>query len=223
MFDDIRDSITRNIRDIKIWVTNIPEDRNYDDGRATSYGLFFVYIYGVYEATVRQIISKTITELNNSAAVVDQCSYGLYSLLFSPEYDSLYSVGNDHKWEKRWAISDKLQQNPPIHISECLFPTDGKNIRYEQLESLKKSFGIEDNVLPRNEIRGYISEMVDNRNYVAHGDKLPKEVGRQFTKTELLQRCEYISEVCTYLCDSYENYILNRKYIRQQQTTGQVS
>lgn len=40
-------------------------------------------------------------------------------------------------------------------------------------------------MLPRNEIGGYIQEMVDNRNYIAHGNKTPKEVGRNFTILDL--------------------------------------
>ena len=214
MFGAIRSSITRNIRDIKIWVESISNGLEHDDERAISYGLFFVYIYGVYEEIIRRIIVETISELNASSVKLDQCIISLYSLLLSPEYDSLYHVGNDNKWEKRWSISEKIENNPEIHIDLSLFPTDGRNLRYEQLCSLKKSFGIQEDPLPRIEIRGYIQEMVDNRNFIAHGDKLPKEVGRLLTKQDLLDRCNYISEVCNYMCDIYERYIREQQYIR---------
>ncbi len=29
-------------------------------------GLYFVYIYGIYEETIRQVVSTTIDELNNA-------------------------------------------------------------------------------------------------------------------------------------------------------------
>ena len=62
--------------------------------------------------------------------------------------------------------------NPKVVISHDMMPTDGKNIRYKQLKSIANSFGIERKMYYReNEIGGYIQEMVDNRNYIAHGNK----------------------------------------------------
>ena len=215
MFDSIKETITRNFRDLKLWISNIPDVQNGTDFQAISFGLFFVYIYGIYEEIIRTIISSTISELNESSVDIGQCIYELFPLIFAPEYDSLYAVGNEHKWEKRWEISNKLVQNPTIQLSTELFPTDGRNLRIRQLESLKNTFGIKDNILPRPEIGWYIQEMVDNRNGIAHGNKLPKEVGRAFTKKDLIDRCDYISEICTYLCGVYESYILDKEYIRQ--------
>lgn len=175
---------------------------------------FFVYVYGIYEETIRQTIFSTISELNNSNAKIDECIYDLYALIFSEEYDSLYNVGNENKWQKRWKISNKFEENKTLKISEQLLPTDGKNLRYKQLESIAKSFGVNNSVLPRNELGGYIQEMVDNRNYIAHGNKSPKEIGREFTKIDLLKRCEYISEVCEYIITVYKSYIVEKKYLK---------
>lgn len=211
MFDDIKEEITRKFRELKLWVSSIAEDNEFN---TISRGVFFVYIYGVYEEIVRRVISTTICELNSAHVSIDQCIYELYSLIFSNEYDGLYNVGNEHKWGKRWLISNRLSQNQVIEIQDELFPTDGKNLRYHQLESLANSFGMKENILPRNEIGGYIQEMVNNRNYIAHGNKLPKEVGRDFTNDDLLLRCEYISEVCSHIVNVYEKYIVERKYLR---------
>lgn len=214
MFESIRENITRRFRDLKIWATNIPDNQGIDDFQLACFGLFFVYIYGLYEEIIRNIISATINGLNSSSACLEQCIYGLYPLIFSTEYDSLYNVGNEHKWERRWDISSKFSANPDIQIPYELFPTDGKNIRIRQLESLFKSFGITESVLPSPAIGGYIQEMVNNRNDIAHGNKLPKEVGRQYTKADLLLRCDKVSEVCSYICEVYARYIQENKFIR---------
>ena len=105
--------------------------------------------------------------------------------------------------------------NAKVVISHDMMPTDGKNIRYKQLKSIANSFGMKENVLPRNEIGGYIQEMVDNRNYIAHGNKTPKEVGRNFTILDLKNRCDYMEEVCNYVIAEYEAYIQERKYLRR--------
>lgn len=212
MFDNIKNNIIRNFRDLKIWVTDIPNENT--DFQQICYGLFYVYIYGIFEEIIRSIIITTIAEINNSSVHISQCIYELYPLLFSQEYDSLFGVGNEHKWEKRWDISDKIKQDPIVNLTDGLFPTDGKNIRVRQLESLFKSFGINRNVLPRPEIGGYLQEIVDNRNYISHGDKLPKEVGRTYTKNDLINRCEIVSEISSYICDVYEKYITEKSYLK---------
>mgnify|MGYP003278127170 CR=1 FL=1 len=213
MFEEIAEEITRKFREIKLWLSNIDTEKAY---ATIDMGLFFVYIYGVYEETVRKVVSNTILELNNEHIPIDKCIFDLYSLIFSKEYDGIYNVGNDHKWEKRWDIAEKLRENLEVKLPNELFPTDGKNIRYRQLESLAKSFGLKDNILPRTEVGGYIEEMVNNRNYIAHGNKLPREVGRGYTLEELTLRCEIISEVCNYIVERYSSYIVEKKFLKER-------
>ena len=182
MFNEIKEELTRKICELRLWLSNINDS---DDFSAINKGLFYVYIYGIYEETVRTVVQKTIEELNAKSVKIDECIYELYALIFSAEYDSIYGVGNEHKWEKRWNISDKLTRNPIVSIPNEIVPTDGKNLRYRQLESIAKSFGIHNAILPRAEIGGNIKEMVDNRNYIAHGNKTPKEVGREVSVNDL--------------------------------------
>lgn len=73
---------------------------------------------------------------------------------------------------------------------------------------------MKENVLPRPKTGGYIQEMVDNRNHITHGNKLPREVGCHCTKADLLQRCEIISEVWNYIVEIYERYITQKKFLQ---------
>lgn len=213
VFENIKEEATRKFCELKLWITNIEDADPYS---TIARGLFFVYIYGIYEEIIRQVVSQTIDDLNGAHITIEQCIFELYALAFSTEYDGLYNVGNEHKWERRWDISKKFIENEYIIISHEIIPTDGKNIRYKQLDSIAKSFGMKQNILPRNEIGGYIQEMVNNRNYIAHGNKLPREVGRDYTNDDLLLRCNYISEICTHTIDIYEAYINERQYLREE-------
>lgn len=211
MFNEIKEELTRKICELRLWLSNINDS---DDFSAINKGLFYVYIYGIYEETVRTVVQKTIEELNAKSVKIDECIYELYALIFSAEYDSIYGVGNEHKWEKRWNISDKLTRNPIVSIPNEIVPTDGKNLRYRQLESIAKSFGIHNAILPRAEIGGNIQEMVDNRNYIAHGNKTPKEVGREVSVNDLQGKLDHISEACTYIIELYEKYIEEQMYLK---------
>ncbi len=68
--------------------------------------------------------------------------------------------------------------------------------------------------LPRQEVGGDIQEIVDKRNYVAHGNKTPKEVGREVSVSDLRIKLENISDVCTYIVEIYERYIAEEKYLK---------
>ena len=214
MFNGIKDSITRNFLELKLWVSNIPTEQPETDNTIITKGLFFVYAYGLYEEIVRSVVRETISELNKANVNIENCVFDLYSMILSHEYDALFEVGNTKKWEKRWDISRRLKDNPVMNIDVTLMPTDGRNIRYKQLESIAKTFGLQESVLPRSEVGGYLKELVDNRNDIAHGNHLPREIGRKYTKEDLLKRCEYISEICEYVCGIYETYIQEKKYLR---------
>ena len=61
MFDEIKNEMTRKICELRIWLSNMRDD---DDFSSINKGLFYVYIYGIYEEIVRQTVQKTIEELN---------------------------------------------------------------------------------------------------------------------------------------------------------------
>lgn len=215
MFTYIRNEITHDFLELRQWILFMPDEQNDKEFYIISRGMFFVYAYGLYEKIIHKIIAETINILNNTSTPIDKCTYALYSLIFDKEFEGLHNVGNDHKWEKRWNISQIMVSNPNMNIRSDIFPTDGKNIRYRQLDSLAKSFGIKENILPSNSVGGYLEELVNNRNYVAHGNFTPKEIGRKYTKKDLLKICSVISDICSHTLNIYERYIVNQLYIRQ--------
>ena len=214
MFDDIKEETTRDFLELRNWVLRIPDRTKDEDFFVISRGLFFVYAYGLYEKIIQKIVFQTITMLNEAKIPICECVYELYSLGFSKEYDGIENVGREYKWKKRWEISKKLSTKNLLNIPSGTFPTDGKNIRYKQLDSIAKSFGMRRNVIPENNLIGFLEELVDNRNHIAHGDQTPKEVGRNYTKSDLLKRCNVISEICSYTIEIYEQYIIDREYMR---------
>lgn len=93
-------------------------------------------------------------------------------------------------------------------------PTDGQNFRYRQLESIWKTFCIQDPILPHGSTGGRIQEMVDLRNSIAHGNESPVEIGKRFTADDLQIRFDVIDEYCNYVIITFENYINNKHYLK---------
>ncbi len=218
MFDDIKQEATEKLIKVKLYLSGIDSGISRlalvsDEFQNSLKGLFFVYLYGIFEMTVIKTIRRTIDELNSADVRISECKRELLSLILSPEYDALHGVGENKKWPRRWDISRKLIDNEKLDIVENLIPTDGRNIKKDQLESIYKSFGNSNPVFPRPEIQGYLDELVRYRNYIAHGDMLPQEIGRNYTVADLEKRRGSIDELCTYIIDSYESYIVNQEYL----------
>lgn len=219
MFEDIKREATDKLIKVKSYLneisTSLPSPPALpSEFQNTLKGLFFVYLYGIFEMVVTKTIGRTIDGLNSSGVKVSDCKLELLSLILSPEYDAIYGAGENTKWPKRWDVSQRLIEDQQLNIIEALFPTDGKNIRRKQLESLNKSFGNTHPIFPRAEIQGYLEELVQFRNYIAHGDMLPQEIGRSFSIVELEKRRSSIDELCTYFIDSYEKYIIDQEYLK---------
>lgn len=217
MFSEIKRTTTASILEIKKYLDEL--DKLIPDLplQPTEFhnslkGLFFVYLYGVYESAVTKTVRTTIEALNDSHVLLSECIVELYTMILNNEYDSLEGVGRKNKWKNRWKIPAKLNANEQIQVNTEVLPTDGQNYQYAQLESIVKSFGVPHDVLPRAEIGGYIAEMVKHRNHIAHGDKLPGDIGRGYTVSELSSQLQKIDEFCTYFIDMFETYINTSEY-----------
>lgn len=207
MFNDIEKMTVSNFLELKMWILKIAKEDT------VSKGLFFVYAYGIYEQIIRLVISRTIEIINSQNIKLNQCIYELYSLAFAGEYESFYNTNKTKQWPKRWKISHKFTENEVIQIPLEIIPTDGKNIRFEQLQSIANSFGVKNSVLPKPQLRNTISELVNHRNNIAHGNQLPKVIGGGVTTKDLLAKCAEIESVCLYVIAIYDKYIVEKKYL----------
>ena len=145
---------------------------------------------------------------------VESYRYELYDLIFSNQYDAIYSAGNKTKWDKRRELSQRIVHNEKVEINPNIMPTDGKNLRRGQLQSIANSFGILSPVLPDESITGYIQELVNNRNYIAHGDKTPEEVGKAYSIDDLKTEYKIYEKTCNYLIDVFQKYIEEKDYLK---------
>lgn len=210
MLADVKTDLTIKYRDLKIWIEKLDNTPFY----AVERGLYYVYVYGIFEWLVTTVIQRTIEEINNYDGKLDEYIFDIYPLIFSNEYDAIQGCGNKTKWQKRFAISDKFRANDKVTINSCIIPTDGRNIQIKQLESIAKTFGKKGSVVPNDTARGYVVETVENRNHIAHGDETPAEVGSRNTKEEIMKNYTSMQELSEYIVEQYEQYALNKEFLR---------
>jgi hypothetical protein len=178
----------------------------------TAKGLFYVHIYGVFEFTITSCVKKTISAINMENTNINNIQPMLFSLVLNPECDSITSTRN-RNWAKRWNLFEKIRDNIITQISTDLMPTDGKNIRYSQLESIWKTFCINAPILNVPSVGGRLKDIVDNRNAIAHGNNTPAEIGSRVSMKDLYDKYNEMSSYCSYIIQVFEDYVNNKEFL----------
>lgn len=223
MFDYIkRESAARfvEIRDYLNYITPIETDPAVQNNRApvepshkiVERGLFFVHLYGVVEYTVRSTLSTTISMINNERCKYSDLKPVFLSVALDGEFESLSQVKSNKKWQKRWEMLSRGASHEIVILSNDINPADGTNIKYKQLEIIWNSFCIDAPILPSVGTGGLLNELTENRISIAHGIESPEAVGRRYTYDELKIRFNAINELCSYIIDTFEEYIDEKKF-----------
>lgn len=176
-------------------------------------GLFFVHLYGAFEFTVSTLVQRTIEEINAMNYLVSDCKPIIWSLVLDAECNALADVRRNRMWDKRADLFERIGTSVPLQISISLMPTDGRIFGNSQLESIWRSFSVQDPVHPRPSLRGRLEELVESRNAIAHGRESPAKVGARFTWMELEVRLHDLDELCTHLIVSLDSYLQGKHFL----------
>lgn len=206
MFSDIDLETTRRLLESKVILDYAKDQESLRHNASLYKGLFFVLLYGALEYTATATVQRCISKLNEKGFDISILKPTLYSLIFNNECNSLID-SRDKKWAKRYELFSKLNVPQPCHIDESLFPTSIGNIKYKQMESIWKTFGISANVVNTNRIIGRLDSLADNRNKIAHGRELPSSVGRAYTISEIEDFYNLISSYCSYILSVFKGYL----------------
>ena len=179
----------------------------------TAKGLIFVQLYGVIEFTISSAIAKCISYINSESVKLSEVKPIIMGMALSPELDALIQV-HSKKWEKRYDVFFKVDQDTVVSILNDIMPTDGNNIHYPQLESIWKTFCLTDPIFHDNRFHGRLSDIVSNRVNITHGNLSAADIGARLTIQELKDRLNEVSAFCTYFISVLEDYIVKKKYMK---------
>jgi hypothetical protein len=206
MFSDIDSETTRRLLESKVILDYAKVQESSRQNASLYKGLFFVPLYGALEYTATSVVQRCISKLNEKRCDISSLKPTLYSLIFDKECNSLID-SRDKKWTKRYDLFSKMNTTHPCHIEEHLFPTSTGNIKYQQMESIWKTFGISADVINTDRVRGRLDTLAENRNKIAHGRELPSSVGSAYTTSELEDFYNLISSYCSYILSVFEAYL----------------
>lgn len=175
-------------------------------------GLFFVHLYAAYEFTVLEGLREVYRQINSASIEFKDCHPMLLAAALDKELTSFVKTGSVYAWKARRAVFEKVGSNNRVQIDENAIPTAGRNIAVHQLQSIWDTLKIQDPMFPNAILIGRVSELVQNRVDVAHGNLTASEVGRRYTLEELRKRHRDIEHLCTHIVTAFDGYLQNKHY-----------
>lgn len=178
-------------------------------------GLYYVHLYGAFEYSINQGVQAVLGFITSSKVQVNHIEHILNSVVLDSQFNSYKDSGVDVKWEKRISLLSEIQSDGECRINDAVFSYYLQNIWYKSLEQVFKCLCIPDRCVPENRLIGYIDEIVNKRNSVAHGRESAADVGAGTRSPDLQIRFDAIVQVINHIYDCFENYLLGKHFISE--------
>jgi hypothetical protein len=127
-------------------------------------------------------------------------------LLLQPELDSLVRSGKEKFWGNTTKFLGMLGSTAQPAPNPGLFPNDGSHYRLAQVFTIWSIFGIAAPAVPRVTLTQLVGEIVEHRNAIAHGRGTPEEIGRRYSKDDILGKIDGLLEICMHISLTLENH-----------------
>lgn len=169
-------------------------------------GLCYVNLYAAWEYSIENAIQTALRTINLKNELKKNFVHSTLSWVLHSEFTSLAMVGPEKRWKKRDELLKAMHSSTNATINDSVFSSELQNIWPYVLEDIIAYLGISDNAIPEAPFKGYINEVVDKRNAIAHGRMSPKEVG--ITRApELEKRYEAIEKTISHIFWILETHV----------------
>jgi RiboL-PSP-HEPN len=150
-------------------------------------GLAIVLLYGAYENLLRAMTRGLLETAKHMGASNRHLRPGFQvSAVFNALQSTKDTPGGRVKPKQGLEIVTILTDSKGCTISSDWFPDDGSHMKRSQVASFCAVFGLGEPGPILREAWGRLDGIVDERNAVAHGRRTPDEIGRSYTRQELV-------------------------------------
>ncbi len=174
----------------------------------TAKGLIYIQLYALYEFTVKGIVQAGLKDIQAHSTPFNSIRMELLGIALDPDLASIINCSKDRIWETKTSFFQKINSHNPTTFPE-LFPSDGSHFRPKQLYTIWDIFGIKAPIIPTGYNHQRITELVNNRNSIAHGETTAENIGRNYSIQEIEARIMEIEQICMYLIGTMQNHCSN--------------
>jgi hypothetical protein len=191
-----------------------PEIPRNDSISATIRGMIYVSLYGALEYCVEQGVQGLLNFITASRVQNAHLAYSVNVVALDPFLTSVRNIGEKKKWPSRRALFEKMAASSVCTIPDTAFGTFLHNVHPSTIQEIFHCFGIDLPPTPEPRQIGYLQEIVDKRNAVAHGRDTATEVGEGQTVADLQLRMEAVYAECIYFLSALEEHASDLRFVR---------
>ena len=221
MFTEVSLNSTKRLLEAKILMELCSDDK-FDEEQATTdsvlKGVVYVLLYGALESTITHCVSRTIEILNDKTLNLYQVLPSLWGLIYDSACKRIETAGTNKKWENRYKLFKELTKDKVIEqIESTLFPSSNGNIKEQQLDRVWKTFGIKAPMFEPEHmsVKQTLLDLANGRMAVAHGRECASQIGSLKSSSDLEELYDSISRYCSYLIESFTQYINQEEYLQK--------
>lgn len=176
-------------------------------------GLFFVHLYAILEFGFTTLIQSTLRKIHSFDVEHAHLKHVLHTVALDSLFTSYKAIGTKGKWGKRLELLNKMVSNDKTCFNDTVFSQDLQNVWVSEISKVFSCLGLDAPVVPEARLLGYVDEIVDKRNKVAHGRETPADVAAGMRSNDLEIRLQAISQTIYHIADSLEDYISNLLFV----------
>jgi hypothetical protein len=169
-------------------------------------GIAFIEIYGIWEYTVLNVVKIACQEISGHGLPYSQLRTSLLPLFMYSDLQSLRAVGEKDVWDRAMELFAAASSNRPAVLNGSPLPIDGSHFRHTHLQLIFKVFGIARQPTRRRRHLYRITEVVNKRNIIAHGEETSGDVGKRYSRREISLMIRQMESVCLRMISLFSDH-----------------
>lgn len=212
---EVRDRIRQSKELLELALTLEPQDETIDSEIfKIQKGYLFVSFYSSLEFTLVSVVGRYLELLKKQPKKpMDYRKYILCTIL-NANFNSVRDCGKKKLWDKKADLFDSLFSDEVALIDDSVFPADGINISYKQVQDVWKFFHLTGEPLPDSVNILLLNEIKDHRNAIAHGREKAVEIGARYTPGMLIEKERAIEALCFHILETFKSSYENEEYLK---------
>lgn len=177
-------------------------------------GLFFVQLYAAYEYTVGSTVDSALGAIRDTGTKVKDLRFPLLALELDGHFRSVMGTSRIVHWNKRLELVERIGSTDASSLSSSPLGPVLMNPDVSVLHAIWRLFCINDVLFKEPRWQGRVTELVENRNKVAHGRESASTVGGGFSVQGLDERYQDINAFCLHFSSSLSGCVSAALHVR---------
>lgn len=177
-------------------------------------GLFYVSCYGALEWSVTAGVHAYLASIDNEDVPLSKLDWVFNSVALDKYFKALADTGTKGKWAARRRMFEAFADGAHCKVSTASMESLLSNIWPKTIEEIFQCFGIAKQWTDALANLGYMKELVEKRNAVAHGRQTAIEAGEGTTFAQLDRIHKATSDVALYFLNTLEEHARQKLYVQ---------